>query len=135
MNVGRLAGRALLPCVLAVSALLAPAKGRAAPPPAAAAVEIDRLISALADSGCEFQRNGRWYDAGRAQSHLRRKLDWLVERDMVASAEQFIERAATRSSVSGRAYQVRCPDRPAEPSATWLRRALEGIREPTPPSR
>lgn len=126
--------KTLLLCALAASAMLAPAKGRAALP-AATAVEIDRLISALAESGCEFQRNGRWYGAGRAQSHLQRKLDWLVERDMVASAEQFIERAATRSSVSGRNYEVRCPGRPAEPSATWLRRALDGLRERTPPSR
>lgn len=124
----------LLACALAWAALLAPPSAAAAPPPAAIA-EIERLIAALGASGCEFQRNGLWYGPERAQSHLRRKLDWLVDRDMVASAEQFIERAGSRSSISGRAYQVRCPGREAEPSARWLERALGALRERTPPSR
>lgn len=103
----------------------------AAPPPQAAA-EIDRLITTLGNSDCDFQRNGTWYKAVKAQDHLRRKYEWLRKRDLVANADQFIERAATRSSVSGRTYQVRCPGRPVVPSADWLRGRLLEMRKREP---
>lgn len=106
----------------------------AAAPSATAAREIDQLIAALAKSGCEFQRNGRWHDAAQAQAHLRKKYAWLRKRDLADSAEQFIERAGSRSSFSDRAYQVRCPGHSAVPSAVWLRARLEQLRR-TAPSR
>ena len=102
-----------------------------APPPAAAR-EIDQLIAALGSSGCEFQRNGTWYPSAKAQEHLRRKYDWLRERDKVANAEQFIERAGTQSSMSGRAYSVRCPGKPVVNSAAWLRARLLEMRKANP---
>lgn len=113
-------------------ALLMVAPALAGPPPQATR-EIEQLITALGKSGCDFQRNGSWYAAAKAEIHLRRKYGWLRERDMVASAEQFIESAATRSSVSGRAYQVRCPGKPVVTSATWLQARLTEIRH-TPAS-
>lgn len=115
--------RALAALVLALSAAAA-----LAAPPADARREIDGLIAALGRSGCQFQRNGRWYPASDAQAHLRRKYDWLRKRDLVDSAEQFIARAGTQSSVSGRAYRVRCAGRAAEPSAAWLRARLAALR-------
>jgi hypothetical protein len=119
----------LLRLSLLLALLAAPAF--AAPPPQAAA-EIEQLIRALGSSGCDFQRNGTWHTAVKAEAHLRRKYDWLLERDMVASAEQFIERAATQSSLSGRAYQVRCPGKPVVTSSSWLRVQLQQIRGRTP---
>jgi hypothetical protein len=92
--------------VVLLSVLLL-ASAQAAPPPVSAG-EIDRLIAAMGASGCDFERNGRWYPAKQAEEHLRRKYEWLRRRDLVASAEQFIERAGTQSSMSGRAYRVRC---------------------------
>jgi hypothetical protein len=101
-------------------------------PTASAQREITQLIEALGQSGCEFQRNGTWYPAGEAQAHLRRKYEWLLKRDMVASAEQFIERAGTESSVSGKPYAVRCRGQGAVPSAKWLGTRLSTIRHATP---
>ena len=103
----------------------------AAPPPKARN-EISRLIALLGSSGCEFQRNGRWYPAGEARAHLQRKYEYLLKRDMVDSAEQFIERAGSQSSMSGRAYAVRCPGKPAVPSAQWLGARLSEIRHTAP---
>ena len=94
--------------------------------------EIDQLIDALGHSGCEFQRNGTWYPAGEAQNHLRRKYDYLAKRNMVDSAEQFIERAGTQSSMSGKAYSVRCPGQAAVPSAQWLGAKLSALRHARP---
>lgn len=111
--------------------LLLPLPLEAAPPPHAGR-EIDGLIRALGASGCEFQRNGRWHGAAKAQAHLQRKYEWLRKRELAGSAEQFIERAGTRSSVSGREYQVRCPGQPVVPAARWLGERLRELRRRTP---
>jgi hypothetical protein len=120
-------------CLAASVVLAAAAVPALAAPPAQAQREIDRLITALGQSGCQFQRNGSWYDASAAQAHLRKKYDWLVKRDMVASAEQFIERAGSQSSISGKPYQVRCAGRPAVTSASWLNARLAEIRRAPAP--
>lgn len=125
-GLGRAAFGAVLACLLVLSAAAA-----AAAPPPRAQHEIHALIAALGRSGCQFQRNGRWYPAADAQAHLRKKYDWLRKRDLVDSAEQFIARAGTESSLSGRPYQVRCAGRAAQPSAAWLRARLAALRAGT----
>jgi hypothetical protein len=119
--------------LLLLLALVTAAPAGAAPPPAAAR-EIEGLIAALGASGCEFQRNGSWYPAKKAEQHLRRKYDYLRERDKVATAEQFIALAGTRSSMSGRAYSVRCPGKPVVDSAAWLQGRLRALRATGPTS-
>ena len=116
--------RRLLLLVMYVLALPA-----GAAPPAASQREIDGLIAALGRSGCDFQRNGSWHPAQKAEEHLRRKYDYLRRRGKVATAEQFIALAATRSSVSGQTYRVRCPGKPATDSAGWLQGRLRQLRE------
>lgn len=101
----------------------------AAAPDLIAQQEIDYLLSRLEKSDCRFYRNGDWYDAARARQHLERKYAWLVKRDLVANAEQFIERAATNSSRSGEPYLVQCAENPAMPSAEWLTEELIVYRE------
>lgn len=115
--------RRLVPLVLLVVTGLA-----AAAPPPAAQREIAGLFAALDRSGCRFQRNGRWHDAAQAHAHLQRKYDYLLRRDAIDSAERFIDLAASRSSMTGRAYAVQCPGQPAVDSATWFRRALAKVR-------
>jgi Family of unknown function (DUF5329) len=100
---------------------------RAVPPPIAS-TEINYLLDFVDRSGCKFYRNGTWYDSHRAQSHLRAKYDYLVARGRIKSAEDFIDQAATQSSVSGEAYQIRCEAGPALPSNRWLRTALSDYR-------
>ena len=41
-----------------------------AAPDEMARIEIDYLLTRLESSGCEFFRNGRWYEAARARKHL-----------------------------------------------------------------
>lgn len=118
---------------LCLSALIA-ATAHAAPPPTAAR-EIDQLLAAVATSRCQFQRNGQWHSPAKAQAHLRKKYDWLRKRDQVASAEQFIARAGSQSSLSGRAYTMRCPGQAELASAAWLQSRLRQLRRSTAPSR
>jgi hypothetical protein len=100
----------------------------AAPLAPAASAEIDALLSRLESSGCQFNRNGSWYPAPEARDHLVRKLDWLKDKGLVESAEQFIERAASGSSVSGKPYLVRCGNGAPVESRTWLTTQLKSIR-------
>jgi uncharacterized protein (DUF2126 family) len=82
--------------------------------------EVAHLIRFVAESGCSFYRNGSWYPGQQASEHLQTKYTWLQKRQQIVTAEDFIARAATRSSVSGEAYKVRC-DGSAERSAeSWL---------------
>jgi hypothetical protein len=118
--------------LLLLLALMGAMPAAAAPPPAVR--EIEGLIAALGASGCDFQRNGSWYPAKKAEQHLRRKYDYLRERDKVATAEQFIALAGTRSSMSGRAYSVRCPGKPVMDSAAWLQGRLRVLRGTGPTS-
>ena len=91
--------------------------------------EIAALLDRLAASGCRFQRNGQWYAGEQARDHLQRKLDYLAKRTTLTSTEQFIELAATRSSLSGQAYQVQCGEAPALASSAWLLEELGRLRE------
>lgn len=94
--------------------------------------EIQRLLGHLASSGCEFNRNGSWYTGAQAKDHLTTKLDYLDKHGGVRSAEQFIEQAASASSVSGQAYQVRCASGAAVPSSLWLTQQLQQLRKAKP---
>lgn len=115
-------------CAAALGLLISAAWAQGADLTPAARGEIDALLTRLAASGCEFQRNGSWHAGEQARAHLLRKLDYLLDHDAVASPEQFIERAATRSSVSGRPYQVRCGATPPVESGTWLAGQLRALR-------
>jgi hypothetical protein len=97
--------------------------------PQTAKVEIGALLGALEVSGCRFYRNGTWHTAAEAKDHLQMKLDYFVKRDRIATAEEFIEKAGTKSSLSGQDYKVACPGQDEEPSAVWLGDALRNLRE------
>ncbi|MFZ2753906.1 MAG: DUF5329 domain-containing protein [Lysobacteraceae bacterium] len=112
----------------AVIVLSLAAAAATAAPTAKAQHEIDALIAGLGSSGCEFERNGSWHDAKTARAHLQKKYDYLRKRDMTDTAELFIERAASKSSMSGKAYRVRCPGKAAEPSERWFRQRLQTLR-------
>jgi hypothetical protein len=104
-----------------------------AAPPLIAQAEINYLLDFVESSGCEFYRNGSWYDSKRARAHLQSKYEILAARDRIKTADEFIENAATRSSVSGRNYEVRCSDgKPPVASGAWLRGALERYRHDAP---
>lgn len=94
----------------------------------AAQKEITLLLDRIEASNCSFGRNGSWYPPGEARKHLQMKLDYMVKRNMLGSAEEFISKAATASSVSGEAYQIRCGAQAPVASATWLTAELKRIR-------
>ena len=113
-------------------ALWFPHAAHAAELTGAARKEVDRLLASVGNSGCEFYRAGTWHSAAAAQAHLEHKYQYLATRQMLTSADDFIAKAATRSSFTGEAYAIRCPQRPAQPSAVWLDTELRSLRGPKP---
>ena len=113
---------------IAILILMLASTAWSAGPDDATRAEIAHLLRYLETSGCQFQRNGSWYPAARAASHLEQKYEYLLKKGLVTSAETFIERAATESSASGKAYAVKCGDAAAVPSAEWLRAELQRFR-------
>ena len=89
--------------------------------------EVEYLIEAVGESGCTFIRNGSSHDANDAASHLRMK--YRRGKRYAKTTELFIERLASKSSRSGRAYQIKCPNREAVPSGEWLSARLREYRE------
>ena len=108
-------------CIIVVAAIAAPLSPTAR-------IEIDGLMSKLEASGCEFNRNGTWYSGTEAKSHLLRKLKYLEDKGIVQSTEQFIESAASTSSMTGQPYLVRCGNGVSIQSGTWLLSQLQAIR-------
>ncbi|MGH8856349.1 MAG: DUF5329 domain-containing protein [Telluria sp.] len=116
------------PAIL-ISALLLATGAHAAPTPAPVRAEIDALLAKMQASSCQFERNRSWHSAADARAHLLRKLEYIEKgKRAVASTEQFIDAAATKSSVSGTPYRVKCGGAQPVPSADWLNRELKALR-------
>ena len=97
-------------------------------PPSAAQAETGYLLALVEASSCEFYRNGTAYDGSRAGSHLRDKYALIVAADHVLTADAFVEKVATRSSMTGRPYEVSCAGHERVPLGPWLREALARYR-------
>jgi hypothetical protein len=96
--------------------------------PTIAQMEITYLLNFVEISGCAFYRNGSWYDSVQAEKHLHAKLDYLLARNRIKTAEDFIEQAASKSSLSGHSYEVRCGACPTTTSGNWLKSVLARYR-------
>ncbi len=90
--------------------------------------EITHLLDAVESSSCEFLRNGRWYDARQAATHLRNKYQLLSAAGQIDTAEDFIAKAASKSSFSGQPYGLRCAGGALVASAQWLTAVLARYR-------
>lgn len=115
--------RSTTACLLALCALAW--AGELTP---AAQKEIAALLERIETSNCSFGRNGNWHAPADARKHLQMKVDYMVKRNMLGSAEEFIVKAASSSSVSGEVYQIRCGNGAPLASATWLGAELKRIR-------
>ncbi|MCZ6663699.1 MAG: DUF5329 domain-containing protein [Gammaproteobacteria bacterium] len=91
--------------------------------------EIAHLFDQMQQSNCQFARNGSWYSAAEAVHHIDKKYQYLLKRTAVRSTENFIERAASRSSISGQPYRVKCGGSAAIESAEWFQAELDVFRK------
>ena len=89
-----------------------------------AEAQIQYLIRAVAESGCEFDRNGERYPADRAAEHL--ELKYARGKRYADSPEVFIEHLASNSSWTGEPYLMICGAE-VTPAGEWLMTKLEAI--------
>ncbi len=88
--------------------------------------EITQLIELVATSSCIFIRNDREYQSGPAADHLR--LKWRRGKKYAATAEKFIDNLASKSSWTGKRYQMQCPGEDIQYTGNWLHERLHDIR-------
>ena len=91
--------------------------------------EIAHLLNFIETSGCVFIRNNKKYDGMRARDHLNSKYEYLKKREHDISAEQFIQYAASQSSLSKKPYSVQCGSADPIHSEQWLSRELSQFRQ------
>lgn len=76
--------------------------------------KVEHLLTYIGGlRGCTFVRNGKEYDAVAAEKHLRMKCEKAGDR--LGDARDFIERVASRSTVSGEEYKIRSADGTVRP--------------------
>ena len=94
--------------------------------PLSEAEKIERLIERVARlDGAVFIRNGETHDAAAAAEHMHRKWEW--KDDEIQTARDFIDKAASRSSLTGSPYRVRFKDGREVSSRAFLLSELERI--------
>ena len=112
-----------LMCWLAMAAQAAPS--------AAEQARIDRLLGAVeARTELRFVRNEQAHSSAEAARFLREKLK--SRNDGVLTAEDFIDRIASRSSTSGLPYRIRWPNGREQPAAEVLHGELNRMATPGP---
>ncbi len=94
------------------------------------AAEIEHLIHSIALSDCTFVRNGKRHSPTAAEKHLRMKLK--RGKRYVSNAESFIDRLASKSSMSKKPYYIECDHAEPVPSGEWLMARLAEYRATDP---
>lgn len=80
---------------------------------------INAMLDALAQKkDLVFVRNGDTHNCEEAVSHLRLKLG--NTRNLIDTAEQFIDKVASSSSITGKPYIVRIPGKSDENAQPYL---------------
>ncbi|MHC4535906.1 MAG: DUF5329 family protein [Planctomycetota bacterium] len=93
--------------------------------------EIEQLLKIIESSGVTFIRNGKEATSSEAAAHLRNK--WRNASLKITTTEGFIERIASRSSVTSQRYQVKLVNGTVVDSGTWLRQQLRDVDQEKSP--
>lgn len=88
--------------------------------------KIEALIKYVATlEGAVFIRNGSNHTPANAAQHMRSK--WDASRNQIRTARQFIEQAASKSSLTGEEYRVRLKDGRTVSSESLLTAELDRL--------
>jgi len=94
------------------------------------AQRIRDLIHIVETSDIVFIRNDKEYSGAQAAAHLRSKLQQAEEE--VKTLDEFIDKVASRSWVSGQPYRVKLPDGTELEAAVWLRQQAARLTQEQP---
>ncbi|MDR6519338.1 hypothetical protein J2789_002020 [Variovorax paradoxus] len=91
---------------------------------------IDTLIQRVSKmSSMIFLRNGSEYNASDAARHMQAKYDYFKKE--LLTAEDFIERCASRSEMTGQAYKVKLTNGTVRDASEFLNSELRALRQAT----
>ncbi|CAN7242391.1 MULTISPECIES: DUF5329 family protein [Variovorax] len=115
--------RALLALVLGLAAALAQAT-----PSASEQKLIDTLILRVSKmTTMTFMRNGDEHNAADAAKHMQAKFDHF--KDEITTAEDFIDRCASRSEMTGKPYKIKMPNGSMRDANEFLNAELRTLRQ------
>jgi len=89
--------------------------------------EITHLLEYVKTTECKYMRNGDSHNGLEAVTHITNKYNYY-KKD-ISSAEAFIRLSATKSTVSGSKYYIKCPGSPKVESGQWLLKELNRYRK------
>ncbi|MGD8344451.1 MAG: DUF5329 domain-containing protein [Desulfobacterales bacterium] len=107
----------LLVCLLALPAVAGDANLQA---------EMDHLMQSIQNSNCAFIRNGKTHSSDEAMEHILNKYEHF--KDRIQTSEDFIDYCASKSLMSNKPYQIKCPDQDIVESRLWFQEALKRFR-------
>ena len=88
--------------------------------------EVQHLINFVTNTSCQMVRNGTHHDGPEAIKHIQKKYKYY--RDDIRTTEQFIEYSATKSTLSGKYYLVKCGSQNPVKTRDWLLQELKKYR-------
>ncbi|MCX4028427.1 DUF5329 family protein [Endozoicomonas sp. SM1973] len=88
--------------------------------------EVAHLLEFVRNSACTMMRNGASHNSLEAAQHILNKYDYFKED--IQTTERFIQLAASRSTLTGKDYQVQCNNQPSVTSRDWLMTELQNFR-------
>ncbi len=92
--------------------------------------EIKHLLSYIEQSGCQFCRNGTWYDdSKKVRNHVELKYGYFKKKGQINSTEDFIKWSASKSEMSGKPYLVKSGNESPMLLSQWLFEELERYRK------
>ena len=94
--------------------------------PANTKQEIQHLLNYVANTDCQYERNGTIHTGGEAVKHIKKKYNYYS--DDIESTEDFIKFSATKSKMSGKKYMIHCNDKQSITSKDWLLSELKNYR-------
>jgi hypothetical protein len=112
---------------LVLGLFLIAADSQAAPGNSTVKKEIDHLLAYIEKSNCMYIRENHEHSAADAVKHI--SLKYRHYYNEITTTEDFIELSASRSSLTGRAYLVRCGETEAIKARPWLLAELNTFRK------
>lgn len=116
--------RLIVPTIALFALLLT--GGAGADVPDADRHEVQHLLDYLRASDCVMERNGEQHSGEDAYAHVKKKYDYFS--DDIDTSEEFIDYAATKSTMSGKYYRVLCPGVSPVRTRDWLLDELRRYR-------
>ncbi|MGN6385140.1 MAG: DUF5329 family protein [Verrucomicrobiota bacterium] len=98
----------------------------AAAPQSDSRAVIEKLLKKVETSDCTFIRNGSNHTGKEAATHMRRKYEHFKHK--IKTPEDFIEKCASRSELSGKEYSVKLPEGKVMSCKKWMTEELKQLQ-------